>query len=64
MDLLLGLLVNKDNLMVWILVLPFSLIQGNKECVYVCMSVMCAQLGAFVWVWRGWLGATEFTEEN
>ena len=55
--LLLGLLVNKDNLKVWILVLSFSPIQGNKECVYVCMSVMCAQLGAFLWARRGLTGS-------
>ena len=40
MHLLLGLLVNKDNLMVRILVLPFCLIQGNKECV-MCVCLLC-----------------------
>ena len=55
--LLLGLLVNLDHLLVWILVLPFSLIQGNKEWAYVRMLATCAQLGVSVRVWRELAGS-------
>lgn len=55
--LLLGLLVNLDHLPVWILVLPFSLIQGNEECAYVRMFATRAQLGVFVRVWRELAGS-------
>ena len=64
MHLLLGLLVNKDNLMVRILVLPFCLIQGNKECV-MCVCLLCVHNWVLLCEYEGgWLGATEFTEEN